>query len=178
MAKKKAAKKKKAVKKPIKRKAQPKPEARPSPPAQDKHPGGAPSKYSPAYCDQVEKLCKLGATDKEIADFFEVDERTINNWKKEHPEFFQSVKRGKTLADANIADRLYQRAMGFEHESEEIKVVSLGSGEGSSIERVPVRKIYPPDATAAIFWLKNRQPDKWRDKKDVGLTTEFDVIIE
>lgn len=68
------------------------------------------------------------------------------------------------MADANVADRLYQRAMGFEHDSEEIKVV-----EGS-IERVPIRKIYPPDTVAAIFWLKNRQRDKWRDKVETGFT--------
>jgi hypothetical protein len=56
-------------------------------------------------------------------------------------------------------------AMGFEHDSEEIKVISMGK-EGSAIERVAIRKIYPPDPTAAIFWLKNRQSAKWRDKHE------------
>jgi hypothetical protein len=65
---------------------------------------------------------------------------------------------------------LYQRAMGFEHDSEEIKVVPIGQGEGSEIERVPIRKVYPPDTAAAIFWLKNRQKKKWRDKIETGLT--------
>jgi hypothetical protein len=60
--------------------------------------------------------------------------------------------------------------MGFEHDSEEIKVVSDGQGQGSSIERVPVRKIYPPDTVAAIFWLKNRQRDKWKDKTETELS--------
>lgn len=128
---------------------------------------GQPSPYKPEYCVQVEKLCKLGATDKEVADFFGVCEATINNWKKAHPEFFESLKRGKLIADAEVADRLFQRAKGFEHDSEEIKVVSDGQGLGSSIERVPIRKIYPPDTTAAIFWLKNRQKEKWRDGKDI-----------
>jgi hypothetical protein len=131
---------------------------------------GRPTEYKEEYCIQVEKLCKLGATDKEIADFFEVTEQTINNWKTDFPEFFESIKRGKTLADANVADRLYQRAIGFEHDSEEIKIVSDGQGMGSSIERVPVRKIYPPDTAAAIFWLKNRQRNKWRDKQEVENT--------
>lgn len=69
--------------------------------------------------------------------------------------------------------------MGFEHDSEEIKVVSDGQGQGSSIERVPVRKIYPPDTVAAIFWLKNRQPGKWRDKvdHDVNMSGEIEVEI-
>lgn len=73
------------------------------------------------------------------------------------------------MADANVADRLYQRAMGFEHDSEEIKVVSIGAGEGSEVQRVPIKKIYPPDTVAAIFWLKNRQKDKWRDKTETGI---------
>lgn len=122
---------------------------------------GRPTDYKEEYNEQAYKLCLLGATDEELATFFEVDERTINNWKKAHPEFFQSIKKGKDIADANVADRLYQRAMGFEHDSEEIKVVD------HAIERVKVRKIYAPDPTSAIFWLKNRQGKRWRDKQEV-----------
>ncbi|WP_430827275.1 terminase [Chryseobacterium indologenes] len=125
---------------------------------------GAPTKYKKEYENQVYKLCLLGAIDKEIAEFFNVCEATINNWKIEYPEFLESIKKGKQIADANVADRLYQRALGFEHDSEEIKVI-----EGD-IERVPVRKVYPPDPTSAIFWLKNRQPAKWRDKQEVEAT--------
>jgi hypothetical protein len=122
---------------------------------------GRPTKYKQEYDEQAEKLCKLGATDEEIADFFEVDVSTINNWKIDYPHFFESIKKGKILADSNVAERLYQRALGFEHDSEEIKV---SDGE---VIRVQIRKIYPPDATAAIFWLKNRRPKDWRDKQEV-----------
>ncbi len=131
---------------------------------------GAPTLYREEYNEQARKLCLIGATDKDLADFFEVEESTINNWKKANPEFLESIKAGKQLADSNVADRLYQRAIGFEHDAEEIKVVSDGMGAGSSIERVQVRKIYPPDTAAAIFWLKNRQRDKWRDKVETGFT--------
>jgi hypothetical protein len=139
---------------------------------------GRPTQFDPAYCELVVKLCKLGATDKEMADIFHVSEKTFNVWKSKHPDLVQSLRAGKDYADANVAERLYQRAMGFEHDSEEIKVVSDGAGMGSSVERVPVRKIYPPDTEAAKFWLKNRQPKKWRDKTEVDLNTEFDVTIE
>lgn len=122
---------------------------------------GAPTKYKEEYNEQVYKLCLLGATDKDIADFFDVTETTINNWKIDFPVFFESIKRGKQSADSNVADRLYQRACGFEHDSEELKIV-----EGK-VERHQVRKIYAPDPTSAIFWLKNRQPAKWRDKQEV-----------
>jgi len=132
---------------------------------------GAPTKYEQAFDEQAYKLCLLGHTDAELATFFEVTETTINNWKITHPSFFESIKRGKDIADSNVATRLYQRAMGYEHEGEELKVVSLGQGEGSEVQKVPIKVIYPPDATSAIFWLKNRQPKKWRDKQDHDLTT-------
>lgn len=155
-------------------------------PAADRHPGGRPTLFKQEYCEQVEKLCRVGMIDKEIADFFGVVESTINKWKIDYPEFSEALKRGKVIADANVADRLYQRAMGFEHDSEEIKVIpgqkpkgkapsqdKDGAGitsEHASIVRVPIRKVYPPDTTAAIFWLKNRQPKKWRDKVEQGFT--------
>jgi len=114
----------------------------------------------------------LGATDKEMADFFGVAESTLNLWKKEHKEFSESLKRGKVLADANVANRLYQRAMGYEHPEDKI---FNDNGEPLII---PTVKHYPPDSVAAIFWLKNRRKDQWRDKQDVDLkVTEMPEII-
>lgn len=139
--------------------------------------GGRPTDFKNEYIDLGYKFCLLGATDTDLAKFFDVCEATINNWKKDYPEFLESIKRGKYEADANVADRLYQRALGFEHDSEEIKVISNGEGMGSSIERVPIRKVYAPDPTSAIFWLKNRQPEKWRDKQEVENKHEGEIII-
>lgn len=136
----------------------------------EKNKGGRPSLYKEEYAEKVYKLCLLGAIDKDIADFFEVDEKTINNWKLEHPEFLQSIKRGKTEADANMAHRLFTKGSGYEREEIELKVVALGNNQGSEVQEIPVIKHYPPDTTAAIFWLKNRQPDKWREKTTTELT--------
>lgn len=148
-------------------------------------PAGRPTLYKEEYNEQADKLCKLGATDADLADFFNVNEDTINEWKKVHPKFSESLKAGKMLADANVAQRLYERAMGFEHDSEEIKIISVGGQDGGSeIVRVPIRKIYPPDSTAAIFWLKNRCPKEWRDKQEtehsgsVGLTFSGVEIVK
>lgn len=127
---------------------------------------GRPTKYNESFNEQVEKLSKLGATDAELADFLNIAESTLNDWKLDYPEFSESIKKGKILADSNVADRLYQRAMGFEHDSEEIKIAD---GE---VVRVPVRKIYPPDSTAAIFWLKNRRSKEWREKQEIDQKTE------
>jgi hypothetical protein len=130
--------------------------------AEKKNERGRPTKYKKEYSVQVEKLCKLGATDKEIADFFEVTEQTINNWKTDHSDFFESIKKGKLLADAEVAEKLFQRATGYSHPD-----VHISSYEGS-ITVTDITKHYPPDPTSGIFWLKNRQPAKWRDKPDVA----------
>lgn len=124
-------------------------------------PAGRPTKYKPEYAEQAYKLCLLGATDIEMADFFEVAESTLYLWKKEHPEFSEALKKGKMQADAVIAQKLYHRAKGYEHDEDQIFVY-----KGDPVI-VPTTKHYPPDTTAAIFWLKNRQPDKWRDKQEI-----------
>lgn len=123
-----------------------------------------PSKYKKEFIAQAEKLCKLGATDAEIADFFEVDVRTLYRWKGEHPEFCHALKSGKVEADDRVERSLFSRAIGYEHEETDIRVID------KAIVQTPIRKYYPPDTTAAIFWLKNRRPDEWRDKTTQELT--------
>src|SRR5690606_38366572 len=121
--------------------------------------GGRPSKYDPAKTPgQGYKLCLLGATDKEVADFFGVAESTLNKWKIDYPEFSESLNRGKVDADARVAESLFKRALGYSHPEDDIRVAN---GE---IAITPTIKHYPPDTAAAIFWLKNRQRGKWRDK--------------
>lgn len=131
---------------------------------------GRPSKYKEEYNDQAYKLCLLGATDKEIGDFFNVTETTINNWKIEFPDFFESIKRGKIEADSIVASKLYHRAIGYEHPE-----IITANFQGQITDIKEVVKHYAPDPTAAIFWLKNRQPDKWRDKQDINLKAELDI---
>lgn len=111
----------------------------------DAAPVGRPTDYRPEYCEQAEKLCLLGHTDRELAEFFEVVEATIYNWKNEHPEFLEAIKRGKQVADANVAQAMYKNACGH-----------TVAGE-----------YYPPNPTSGIFWLKNRQPKKWRERQEL-----------
>lgn len=117
-----------------------------------------PSKFQEEFIPQAEKLCKLGATDMEVADFFEVDVRTVYRWKAENEAFCQALKAGKDVADERVERSLYARANGYEHDETDIRVV------GGAIVQTPIRKYYPPDTTACIFWLKNRRAGEWRDK--------------
>jgi len=126
-----------------------------------KRPPGRPSRYREEFAEQARKLCRLGATDKELAEFFGVNVDTIHTWKKTHAEFSDSLKAGKAVADADVADRLYQRAVGYSHPEDKIM-----QNNGVPLI-VPTVKHYPPDVVACIFWLKNRRPGLWRDK--VGL---------
>jgi len=126
--------------------------------------GGRPSKYKDEYAEKAYKLCLLSATDKDIADFFEVTLSTLNLWKKEHIEFSDSLKAGKEDADAVIASKLYHRAKGYDH-----KEIITASYQGKITDTMEVVKHYPPDTTAAIFWLKNRQPAKWRDRQELDV---------
>jgi transposase-like protein len=126
-------------------------------------PAGRPTSFKPEYVEQVRKLCLLGATNPELAGFFGVSIETLDNWRKAHPEFLDALKEGKMQADANVGQRLYERAMGFQHPEEKIF-----QADGQII-RADTIKQYPPDTTAAIFWLKNRRPDAWREKADLNL---------
>ena len=130
--------------------------------AKKKGAGGRPSNYKEDYARMAGILAKRGLTDAELAD---VKEQTVNNWKKAHPEFFESLKHGKEEFDARVEMKLAERAMGYTH-----KEVKLAQIEGTFTDAKEVDKHYPPDVTACIFWLKNRKPDEWRDKVEQETT--------
>ncbi len=126
--------------------------------------GGRKSDYTNKYGKIAYSLALLGATDAEMALAFDVSEQTINNWKKKYVEFSLALKRGKEFADGKVAEKLFKRATGYSHPDVDIKM-----HEGQIIT-TKLTKHYPPDTTAAIFWLKNRQKKAWRDKQELGLT--------
>jgi hypothetical protein len=125
---------------------------------------GRPTDFFPEYCDQAFKLALVGATDRQMAHFFNVSEVTFNAWKKKHPQFLKSMSAGKLNADAKVAHSLFRRATGYEHPA-----VKLFNNNGKIISKNYIER-YPPDTQAASLWLRNRQPDKWRDKPEVAVT--------
>lgn len=122
---------------------------------------GRPSKYNPENNDIVYKFCLLGAIDTDIANLLNVDIATIYRWKNQYPEFREVLKRGKEVADAEVANALFNRAKGYSHEEEKVFC-----SEGGIVTHKTI-KHYPPDTAAAFIWLKNRAPDRWSDKQKI-----------
>ena len=146
---------------------------RPETPKRKRRPG-RPPQYKPEFAKQVMNYCLLGATNKELGRVFGVDERTINRWLVTKPEFCQAVKDGREDADANVARALYRKATGTWTQpavkiATKIEILPNGT-EIKSEHIVPYVEHFPPDTAAAYIWLKNRQPHRWRDKKEVQET--------
>ncbi len=129
----------------------------------EKRPIGRPTKYDPSCCDQVRKFCLLGATDEQLAELLEISVATLYNWKIEHPDFLEAIRAGKEIADSQIAEALFHRARGYSHKAVKI-FMPAGASEPVFAEYL---EHYPPDATSMIFWLSNRQRDKWRQKQEI-----------
>lgn len=145
---------------------------------------GRPSDFRDEFCQQAEKLCKLiKATDEDLAAFFEKDVATINRWKARHAEFRAAIKRGKRLADMEVAFSLHQRATGleaFEEQAIKVKTIEYADNgrklrETEDVKIVRVRRYYPPETVAGIFWLKNREHETWRDKHEIDHSGSLDV---
>jgi len=123
---------------------------------------GRPTDYREAYAEGASKLARLGATDAEIADFYNVSVATIYRWKNVHPKFCEALKVGKVEADDRVRRALYHRAVGYEQEA--VKIF-MPAGKDEPVY-APYTERIAPDTTAAIFWLKNRDPENWRDRKE------------
>ena len=127
---------------------------------------GQPTSYRPEYADKARAMCKLGASDMDLAEEFGVKAQTIWNWRCKHQEFFDALLEGKEAFDNRIERSLAMRAAGYSVHTE--KVFNY---EGSII-RAGVIEHYPPDVGAIKMWLGNRRPDKWKDKQEVKLDSD------
>lgn len=137
----------------------------------EKHPGGRPTDYKPEFAEQAKKLCELGATDADLADFFSVTDRTIYRWSAKHPEFCHALKAGKETADDRVERSLFHRAVGYSYDSEKVFQFQ------GAVVRADTKEHVPPDTTAAIFWLKNRRRDQWRDKVTLSSDPEDPLTV-
>ena len=126
---------------------------------------GRPTKYDPQYHpEKVEILAAEGKILKEIAKEFQVNVSTITEWKQNHEEFSAALTRGREKADELVIDSLYTRALGYTIEEERAMNID------GDVQIVRVEKHIPSDPASMFFWLKNRRPKEWRDKRETELS--------
>lgn len=110
------------------------------------------------YLDEIQGWAMSGLTDEQIADNLGIAASTLYEYKKKYPEFSEALKKGKDIADAQVVNALFKTATGFTYYED----IATATGDV-----VQAQRYAKPNTTAQIFWLKNRQPDRWRDKTEV-----------
>src|SRR5262249_46527875 len=128
--------------------------------------GRRPTKYNPEFCEQAQKLVQLGLTDQQIADFFEVHETTLNDWKHQHEEFSLGMKLGSELAADMVERSLFRMAMGFERVTEK----TTASGK-----KVVIKEYFPPQVGAASKFLACKRKDVWAERQSHTHQHQADV---
>jgi hypothetical protein len=131
---------------------------------------GPASTFNPDYCTLAHKFCILGATNEQLAECFEVSVATIGNWLRDFPAFKEAVTKGRMVADADVAERLFVKAKGYDREATRYFQTPDGPQE------VKYTQHYAPDTAACMFWLRNRRRDLWRDKVEVEHTASEEMI--
>jgi hypothetical protein len=124
---------------------------------------GRPTKYDHKYVKFAKTLAELGATDENLADAFDVGVETIRRWGIIYPEFWGAIRVGKDAANKRVERSLYERANGYNYEAVKI-FMPAGAKQPVVVHYV---EHCPPDVGAAFIWLKNRDPERWRDVQNV-----------
>lgn len=138
---------------------------------------GRPSLYKPEYADEYMKMCMLGMTDDECADYFGITRQTLWTWKKQYQNFSDAGKLGKEKADMSVVFSAFERAKGCEYiEQVPIKIKDVVYAENGKkireterVEIIEVTKRLPADPTMAQFWLRNRRWLNWRERREIEI---------
>ncbi len=129
----------------------------------------------------LEAWARDGLTDEQIAGNMGITVRSLYNWKKRSIPIFQSLKTGKEVADIEVENALRKKALGFRETEQTVttrRTVEYANGRRSEPVVTEVERYYSPDTTAQIFWLKNRKPRQWRDKReqDIDVTEAVKIV--
>lgn len=111
----------------------------------------------------IERWKRNGASEEEIAKRLGIAYSTFNLYKCQKSELSEVLKKGAEIVDTEVENALLKRALGYDYD----EITKERNGDNELIITKTVRKQVTPDVTAQIFWLKNRCPDKWRDKTQV-----------
>lgn len=121
---------------------------------------GPKTKYDKQTAITAGWLARDGKTHEEIAEALGIAESTFHEWLKKYPELSEAIKNNKDVSDNRVVDSLYKRAIGYDYEKTEIEVHVIGEKEFK--KKKVIQMHVPGEPTAMIFWLVNRQPDKWK----------------
>lgn len=117
---------------------------------------------------QLEAWARNGLTDEQIAANIGISRSTLNEWKNRFSDISDTLKRGKEIVDIQVKNALLKRALGYTYkETTREAQFNPQTEQYEMVVTKEVTKEVVPDTTAQIFWLKNRKPEEWRDKKDV-----------
>lgn len=117
---------------------------------------------------QLEAWARNGLTDEQIAANIGISRSTLNEWKNRFSDISDTIKRGKEIVDIQVENALLKRALGYTYkETTREAQFNPQTEQYEMVVTKEVTKEVVPDTTAQIFWLKNRKPEEWRDKKDV-----------
>lgn len=136
--------------------------------------------YSDELLPKVEELASKGLTNKEIAQALSIGERTFYEWREKYPQFWHSIKKYRGIADIEVENALYKSAVGFEFEEvtqerRRIGKDSKGNWVYALVPSIVTNKVVPGNATAQIFYLKNRMSHRYKDKVETTLTLGNDI---
>lgn len=130
--------------------------------------------YTPHYAELVRRLGLLGLTYNRMLEVMGLDNAMVVVWRSKYPEFNQAFTEGFDMADARVAQSLFDRANGCKIKNTKVQF-SPKLGRFASIE---IEENLPPDTTAAMFWLRNRQPALWNrpaePAQEVGVTIKVE----
>ncbi|WP_240415013.1 transposase [Paenibacillus periandrae] len=113
--------------------------------------------------DLIKSWAQSGLIDRQIAKNLNIAYSTFNLYKDKYSELSEALKKSKEEADYEVTNSLNRAANGFEYFEETQELIN---GEWQVTKRT--KKVQPPNVTAAIFWLKNRDPKNWRDKQHIN----------
>lgn len=121
----------------------------------------------------IEGFARDGLTDPQIANNMGIGYSTLKDWITKYPAIQAAIKKGKAPVDIQVENALLKRALGYTEEEVITEIIEQPDGKQRKQVR-KVKRIFPPDVTAQIFWLKNRKPKQWREKVEnsVNIDTE------
>ena len=126
---------------------------------------------------KLEAWARNGLIDEQIAHNIGIRRSTLYEWKKRFPVISDALKKGKEVVDIQVENALLKRALGYTFTEVTKERVTEIDENGHPVEMLKitkeVTKEVQPDVTAQIFWLKNRKPDVWRDRKDIGVSAQI-----